>query len=188
MFSRFALLLLILSLVLGGCVAPPPGQRGPLVQSITPDEYGERLCRHLDLEEYSACLSEVLGYFETHQPNALADGRHSTSGPIALILQRQVYLGQYAISPLAARFRVTRGQHWCEGSYNAMTGSPDAIHVVICSDGRRGRAELTSDLDGRNGIGELELNDGTRADLVFGYRALGLTASQRAVSYRATVL
>lgn len=180
MFSRFSLLFLLslsvlsFALVLGGCAAAPPGQRGSLVQSITPDEYGERLCRHLDLEEYSACLSEVLEYFETHQSNTLADGRNSTSGPIALILERQVYLGQYAISPLAARFRVTRGQQWCEGSYNAMTGSADAIHRVVCSDGRRGQAELTSDLDGRNGIGELILDDGTRADLVFGYRALGI--------------
>ncbi|QGU32025.1 hypothetical protein [Thermochromatium tepidum] len=159
--------------LISGCLPPPPGHFGSFVTSVTPDAYGQRLCRHLDLEDYSACLSEVLEYFEKPSPNDLPYGHHSNAGPIALVLDRRVYLGRYDGSPLVTSFHVTHGNQFCQGGYDAFAGSTDAILAVWCSDGRRGRADLTSALDGRNGIGLLELEDGTRAEIVFGYTALG---------------
>lgn len=174
--SRFiAAATLVSSILIGGCLPPPPGHFGSFATPVTPDDYGRRLCRHLAPEDYSACLSEVLDYFETPRADDLPYGRHSNTGPIALVLDQRVYLGRYEATPLATRFRVSHGNQYCQGGYDAFAGSTDAILDVRCSDGRRGRADLTSALDGRNGIGRLELEDGTQADIVFGYTALGQT-------------
>lgn len=173
MFRFAAIATLTSSVLIGGCLPPPPGHFGSFATPVTPDEYGQRLCRHLDLEDYSACLSEVLDYFEAPRPNDLSYGRHSNAGPIAMVLDQRVYLGHYQASPLVTSFRVTQGNHYCQGGYDAFAGSTDTILAVQCSDGRRGHADLTSALDGRNGIGRLELEDGTQAEIVFGYTALG---------------
>ncbi|MGQ9659790.1 MAG: hypothetical protein ACUVQI_05375 [Thermochromatium sp.] len=175
MFRFAAIATLAASALLGGCLPPPPppGHFGPLVTPVTPEAYGQRLCRHLELEDYSACLSEVINYFEIPQADDLPFGRNSNAGPIALVLDRQVYLGRYDSSPLATSFHVTHGNQACWGGYDAFAGATDTILEVRCSDGRRGRAELTSALDGRNGIGRLALEDGTQAEIVYGYTALG---------------
>lgn len=173
---RIVVATLASSVLLSGCLPPPPGHFGSFATPVTPDEYGERLCRHLALEDYSACLSEVLEYFETPQSDTLPYGRHSNSGPIALVLDQQVYLGRYEASPFVTHFRVSHGQQSCRGGYDIFAGSTDTILGVQCSDGRRGRADLTSAVDGRNGIGHLEFEDGTKAEIVFGYTALGQVA------------
>lgn len=162
----------LVAVLISGC-QPPPGHFMPFAAPVSPDEYGRRLCRHLELEDYSTCLNEVLDYFERPTPNDLPYGRHSTAGPIALVLERRVYLGRYEGSPLVTRFRVTHGDQYCQGGYDAFAGATDAILAVRCSDGRRGRADMAASIDGRNGLGRLELEDGTQADIVFGYKALG---------------
>lgn len=173
MFRSLAVVTAAVSVLIGGCLPPPPGHFGSFATPVTPNEYGQRLCRHLELEDYSACLSEVLDYFEEPRPDDLPYGRNSNAGPIALVLDRRVYLGRYDGSPLVTSFRVTHGNQSCQGGYDAFAGSTDTILEVRCSDGRRGRADLTSALDGRNGIGRLELEDGTQAEIVYGYTALG---------------
>ena len=162
-----------LSCLLGGCALLPPLHEGGLATRVTPDEYGRRLCKHLDLEDYAGCVSEVLEYFETPRANDIAPGR-STSGPIVLMLEEQVYRGHYAsTSPFAASFKVSNGVNACSASYNVNTGSADALFDVYCSDGRSGWADLVLALDGRNGIGKLALDDGAQGEIVFGYLPLG---------------
>lgn len=161
-----------LSVLLGGCGAFPPGHQGGISTTVTPQEYGERLCRHLDLEDYPSCLSQVLDYFERPTPDDLPPG-HSTSGPFAVLLGGDVYMGRYSSSPFAADFRVSNGRQGCRGSYSAFAGSSDAIFDVHCDDGRSGWADIVLDSDGRNGIGKLALNDGAHGEIVFGYAALG---------------
>lgn len=161
-----------LCVLLGGCALLPPNRLGGIATKVAPEDYAQRLCRHLDLEDYSACVSEVLDYFERPRPDTIPAGQ-STSGPIAVALDQRIYLGHYDSSPFAASFRVTNGNAACSGSYNAFGGSSDALFDVYCNDGRSGWADLILALDGRNGIGKLMLDDGSQGEIVFGYTALG---------------
>jgi len=157
---------------LAGCSLVPPNHLGGISTSISPDEYGKRLCQHLDLEDYSACMSEVLEYFERPRPNE-EPGDRSTAGPFAVMMGGEVYIGDYRTTLLKARFDVTNGRTDCRGRYDAFTVSNDALFDVYCSDGRSGWADIILDHDGRNGIGRIGLDDGTTGDIVFGYTALG---------------
>ncbi|NEX19049.1 hypothetical protein G3480_01745 [Thiorhodococcus mannitoliphagus] len=161
------------SSLIAGCAFLPPNHLGGIATKVTPGEYGDRLCRHLDLEDYAGCVSEVLEYFETPHPNDLPPG-HSTSGPIAVMFEEEVYTGHYdSAPPFAASFRVSNGVNACSASYNAGADSRDALFDVYCNDGRSGWADMILAMDGRNGIGKLALDDGSQANIVFGYLPLG---------------
>jgi hypothetical protein len=153
-----------LSLLLGGCGLVPPTHLGGISATVAPIDYGRRLCAHLDPESYSSCVSQVLDEIERGQPARLPPG-YSTSGPFAVIMDGQVYIGDYRSSPFKADFRVSNGTDVCRGGYNAFTGSADAIFDVYCDDGRSGWADIIRASDGRNGIGKIALDDGTEATL-----------------------
>jgi hypothetical protein len=157
--------------LLGGCGSFLPGHIGGITTYVSPDDYGERLCRQVPLESYPSCLSNVLDYFE--QPRADDVPGHSTAGPFAVAMDGALYLGTYDSTPFAAHFRVSSGVKACHGSYNAFTGSRAALFDVYCDDGRAGWADTIRDQTGRNGIGQLTLSDGTKGDIVFGYVPLG---------------
>lgn len=158
---------------LGGCGVLLPGHVGGISTSVSPEDYGDRLCRHLDLEDYPACLSQVLDYFEEPLANDVPASQ-STSGPFAVAMDGGLYIGSYqSIPPFSASFRVSNGANACRGSYNGLTGSQDALFDVYCDDGRAGWADIILATDGRNGIGQLTLNDGSRGEIVFGYKPLG---------------
>jgi hypothetical protein len=161
-----------MSILLGGCGLVPPNHLGGISTTVSPEDYGQRLCGHLALEDYPSCLSQVLDYFERPRADDLPAG-HSTSGPFAVMMDGDVYMGHYSSDLFRANFRVSNGRHGCRGSYHAFGGSADAIFDVDCDDGRRGWADLILASDGRNGIGKLALNDGTQGEIVFGYTALG---------------
>ena len=59
------------TLSLGGCGVFLPGNIGGIAVGVTPEQYGERLCRDVDLEAYPACLSAVLDYFD--EPRAVQE-------------------------------------------------------------------------------------------------------------------
>ncbi len=182
---RRLVFMLTTCLMLNACMPPPPppGYRLPLAQPLSPEVFGDRLCRHLELKDYSGCMSEVMDYFETPIPDDVPYGRNSNAGPIALILGQEVYLGRYDASPFITSLWVSRAEKYCQGSYNAFAGSTQAILEVQCSDGRRGRADLGSALDGRSGIGVLEFADGTRGEFVYGYQPLGQAIPYRYISW-----
>jgi hypothetical protein len=161
-----------LSLLLGACSLVPPNHLGGISASVSPMDYARRLCAHLDPESYSSCVSEVLDEVDRGQPNRLPPG-YSTSGPFAVIMDGDVYIGDYRSSLFMADFRVSNGQHGCRGGYNAFTGSADAVFDVYCDDGRSGWADMIRASDGRNGIGKIALDDGTEGDIVFGHLPLG---------------
>jgi hypothetical protein len=158
--------------VLAALPAGCSGHLGGIATWVTPDDYGERLCADVELEAYPSCLSNVLDYFE--EPRADHVPGQSTSGPFSVIMEGGLYLGTYSsIPPFVASFRVSNGANACRGSYNAFTGSQDALFDVYCDDGRAGWAGIIRDQSGRNGIGQLTLNDGTQGEIVFGYVPLG---------------
>ncbi len=155
-----------------GCGFLMPGHTGGISTFVAPEDYGERLCANVELESYSSCLSNVLDYFE--MPRAEDIPGQSTSGPFAVSMDGGLYLGTYrSTPPFAASFRVSNGPNGCRGSYNVLQGSQDALFDVYCDDGRAGWADIVLDQGGRNGIGQLTLNDGTKGDIVFGYVPLG---------------
>jgi hypothetical protein len=158
--------------LLAGCGTMLPGHIGGITTYVSPDDYGERLCRNLDLESYPSCLSNVLDYFDEPHANVIPRG-HSTSGPFAVAMGGALYLGTYDSQPFAGQFRVASGTRSCHGSFNVLKGSRDALYDVYCNDGRAGWADLILDQTGRNGIGQLTLSDGTKGDIIFGYLPLG---------------
>lgn len=63
-------------------------------------------------------------------------------------------------------FKVTDGKLTCSGSFSNTT-SMTVTMPVLCSDGRRGFATVTCDLNG-GGTGRVVLNDGSQANVVLG--------------------
>ena len=161
-----------MTMLLGGCGTVLPGHIGGITTYVSPEDYGDRLCRHLPLESYPSCLSSVLDYFEEPHANVIPPG-HSTSGPFAVAMDHALYFGTYSANPFVGHFQVSAGAKSCRGSYNAFAGSRDALYDVYCDDGRAGWADIIRDQTGRNGIGQLTLNDGTKGDIIFGYLPLG---------------
>jgi hypothetical protein len=162
----------VLAALPAGCGFLMPGHVGGISTFVSPDDYAERLCAHVELESYPSCASNVLDYFE--MPRADDIPGQSTSGPFAVSMDGGLYLGTYdSIPPFVASFRVSNGANGCRGSYNAFQGSRSALFDVYCDDGRAGWADMIRDQGGRNGIGQLTLNDGTKGDIVFGYVPLG---------------
>ncbi|MCG6897124.1 MAG: hypothetical protein LJE61_14870 [Thiocapsa sp.] len=170
-------LVALLSILLGGCALVPPNHLGAITTNVSPMDYAERLCAHLDLESYSSCASRVLDDIDEARLERLPPGG-STSGPFAVLMDGDIYLGDYRSSPFAASFRVSNGRHHCRGGYDVFRGSVDALFDVYCDDGRSGWADIIRASDGRNGIGKIALDDGTEGDIVFGYVPLGGLVSQ----------
>ena len=169
---RPVLATLSLTTLLSGCGSFLPGHIGGIVTYVSPDDYAERLCAHVELESYPSCMSHVLDYFaEPHADDIPVS--QATSGPFAVVMDRALYLGTYQGGPFSSSFRVASGTKACRGSFSAFTGSRDAIYDVYCDDGRAGWAATIRDQTGRNGIGQLTLSDGTKGEIVFGYLALG---------------
>jgi hypothetical protein len=164
---------LVLPLILTGCGYALPGHIGGLVTYVSPEDYGERLCAHVDLELYPACLSQVLDHFGDSRTRAPARYQSGLL-PLAVAMDDRLYLGTFDWGPFNSSFSVTSGTKTCRGSYAAFGGSQDALYDVYCNDGRAGWAATIRDQSGHNGIGQLTLTDGTKGEIVFGHRPLGL--------------
>lgn len=59
----------------------------------------------------------------------------------------------------------------CSGTYDAMDMSPTIVVPVTCSDGRYASVTVTRSPDGRSGVGNAQLSDGSTAVVAFGNRA-----------------
>jgi hypothetical protein len=139
---------------------------------VTPAEIGERLCRGVDLEDYASCINQTVEYYREASREPLPRGA-STAAPFAMSLNGRLYLGTYDSDPFRAYFHVAdEGSSTCRGSYNALAGDTEAVFDVRCDDGRRGTADIVLDREGRNGIGGVVMDDGTRGDIVFGRGAV----------------
>lgn len=149
------------ALLVGGCTM------------VEPMDYARTLCETVPRDEFSTCASRVLDHYRESARITDVPFGYSTSGPFAMVVADQIYLGRYRSDPFSAAFEVAHGSDVCRGSYNAVAGSPDAILGVRCDDGRTGTADLVLDQGGRNGIGTVHFDDGTRGRIVFGHGAAG---------------
>lgn len=145
---------------------------------VTPAEIGERLCRGVELEDYASCINQTVDHYREVSRGAAGT---SNTGPFAMQLNGRLYLGTYDSDPFSAYFRVSDGPDACRGSYSALAGATEARFDVVCDDGRRGWADIVLDRKGRNGIGGVYMDDGSRGDIVFGEGAVP-PAAQRSVS------
>lgn len=139
---------------------------------VSPSEYGELLCGHLDPGYYATCVNEIWSHYRESTRPARQKGSAS-SGPFAVILGPNVMLGSYRSDAFSGSFRVSDGSLSCRGTYNAFLGAKDAIFDVYCDNGKSGWADFVRDRSGRNGIGRVYLDDGSVGKIVFGYATVG---------------
>lgn len=143
-----------------------------LYTDVPPIEYARILCRGIPIEDRHTCMTSVIQHHR-EASRLDYDPDEVVNGPFVVVLDEDVYQGTYVSQPLAAAFTVTNGYNICRGRYSALAGDTEAIFRVQCDNGARGDANIILDRSGRNGIGELQLTDGSRGDIVFGHAAVG---------------
>jgi hypothetical protein len=144
-----------------------PDRWAALYSPVGVAEYGDLLCGHLDLEDYSSCVNRVWGSYREELRRTPEPGR-STSGPFAVVVNDQLLLGSYWSDPFSASFSVSSDRVACRGSYSALHGDRRPVFDVSCDNGMRGRAEIVRDRSGRGGIGRVYMEDGEVGGVVFG--------------------
>lgn len=159
--NRFSLLVGAVALVAGGCT------------TVEPIDYAKALCDPFPRDEFSACASRVIDHYRAMAIEPDSPFGHSTSGPFALAVGDALYLGNYHSDPFTLYFRAEDGANVCRGAYDAFAGSRSPILEIHCDDGSRGTGELILDRNGRNGVGDVDFDDGRRGRLVFGHGAVG---------------
>lgn len=99
----------------------------------------------------------------------------TTTVPVAVIGPGGLLLrGTATASISGGSFQVTDGKLTCAGTYDSLDMSTTITMAVHCNDGRKGFVVATRDANGRDGSGTVTLNDGTKADFVFGHAAAAL--------------
>jgi hypothetical protein len=157
----------------GGCGGQQAGRDYDLLySSIEPIDYARILCRGIAMQDQHTCMTSVLQHYHDTRYDRL-DTRQITGGPFVLVLDDDLYRGTYVSQPFASAFTVSNGSNICRGRYDAFGGDTRADFAVYCEDGSSGIANIILDVDGRNGIGEMNFDDGRRGDIVFGHRAVG---------------
>ena len=139
---------------------------------VDPLEYARILCSGIDMQGRHTCLTSVMQHNKESRDRDLPPDE-VVNGPCIVLLQDNLYRGTYVSQPFAAAFSVSNGINVCRGRYNAFAGDTKAIFKVICDDGSLGSANIMLDTGGRNGVGEVTMDDGTRGQIVFGYAADG---------------
>lgn len=88
--------------------------------------------------------------------------------PVAVVGEDgQVLKGTNYVSWTSGTFSVSDGELTCSGSYDPLQSSDKITMPVVCSDGRKGIVRATRDT-GDSGWGTVLLNDGYRAEFMFG--------------------
>jgi hypothetical protein len=143
---------------------------------VTVDEYARYLCGLVNIEDYATCANRVEALYrrslEAEDPSG-----NSTSGPFAVLLENQMYVGSYRSDPFSASFSVSNGKTGCKGSYNALYGDSEPVFKVRCDNGRRGTGRMVRDRYGRDGIGIVMMDGGAQGKIVFGPRIGGAAGS-----------
>ncbi len=167
------ILVVAVALALAGCSANEATTDYNLVMTDVPAiEYGRILCRGIPMEDRHTCLTSVIQHYQDAELEKI-EPDEATRGPFVVVFDEDVYRGSYVSQPFAAAFTVSNGRNVCRGRYNAFAGDTRAIFKVHCDDGGRGTANIILDERGRNGIGIIEMDDGTRGEIVFGHSAVG---------------
>lgn len=143
-----------------------------LFTEVQPIEYARILCRGIEMQDQHTCMTSVIQHYRDmryYEPTPSA----VTGGPFVVVLDDDLYRGTYVSNPFVSAFTVSNGNIICRGRYNALGGDSRAEFGVRCDDGSTGIANIILDVDGRNGIGEMDFVDGRRGEIVFGHRAVG---------------
>jgi hypothetical protein len=169
---QWALLLLAMSAGLGSCsAARHPRDLSLVFLDVTPMDYARILCRRTPMFERHTCMTAVIEHYRATRAVDLPPSK-VTAGPFVAIIGEGFYRGRYTSDPFSAAFSVADGARVCRGRYSAFAGDASPIFRVRCDDGRRGRAQIVLDQTGANGIGRVEMDDGSKGDIVFGYAAV----------------
>jgi len=148
--------------------AKEPDRYRALYTPVTANEYARILCEDKEIEQYASCMNQVRDFAQRLRGGSSRVGS-STSGPFAMKIGGNIYLGSYAWAPFDAWFRVSDGDgRVCRGSYSAFKGDTEPVFDVVCDSGLRGKADIVSGRDGRNGIGYVEMTDGTKGRILYG--------------------
>lgn len=143
-----------------------------LFTNVEPIEYARILCRGIPMRDQHTCMTSVLQHYHDTKWDE-PDPSEVTGGPFVVVFADDLYRGAYVSNPFISAFTVSNGADICRGRYDAFAGDTRADFHVRCDDGSRGLANIILDVDGRNGVGRLDLDDGRRAEIVFGHRAVG---------------
>jgi hypothetical protein len=135
-------------------------------------EYANILCSGIDMQDRHTCLTSVMQHVKDMRERSVTP-REVLDGPFVVVLRNDLYQGNYVSQPFAAAFTVSNGINICRGRYNAFAGDTKAIFKVRCDDGATGSANIMLDAAGRNGVGIVDMDDGTRGAIVFGHAAVG---------------
>jgi hypothetical protein len=146
-----------------------PDRSEALYTPVTAEEYTRYVCGHVDIKDFATCANRVEKYYRESLAQPIQPG-DSTSGPFAVLLDDDLFVGTYRSDAFSASFRVSDEKNSCEGSYNAIHGDADAVFDVWCDNGDRGRARMVRDRYGRDGIGVVMMDNGTQGTIVFGPR------------------
>jgi hypothetical protein len=143
-----------------------------LFTNIEPLEYARTLCHGIPMQDQHTCMTSVLRHYRDSRWDE-PEPSEVTGGPFVLVFADDIYRGTYVSNPFISAFTVSNGAELCRGRYDAFAGDTRADFRVHCDDGSTGLANIILDMDGRNGVGVLDLNDGRRGRIVFGHRAVG---------------
>jgi len=92
----------------------------------------------------------------------------SITVPVAVVGEDgRILKGSNHASWTSGTFSVTDGELTCSGSYDPLQSSEKITMPVVCSDGRKGIVRATRDT-GDSGWGTVLLNDGYKAEFMFG--------------------
>ncbi len=172
--NRLIPILPCLILVLGGCSTYNDPDFDGIAVWMTPMNYANTLCSGIEFDLYHDCITRVLEH-QQELRNADEPEGNATSGTFAMVVDSEIFLGSYASDPFRMYFEADSEDHYCRGSYNAFTGSTDAILKVTCNNGLRGDAAVVRDTSGRSGIGEVRMTNGARGRIAFGPAVGGRT-------------
>jgi hypothetical protein len=158
---------------ISGCAGKPGQVDYDLVfTDVEPIEYARILCARIPLGERHSCMTAVIDHHREYRYDDRPP-ENVVGGPFVMFIGNEMYRGSYVSQPFAAAFSVTSGSTICRGRYNAFAGDTRAIFDVWCDDGGRGSANIILDRGGRNGIGQVIMDDGRTGRIVFGAAAVG---------------
>lgn len=146
-----------------------PDRFGAVYTPVSVVDYRKILCSGVDIEDYATCANRVEDYYRESLQTGEQPG-DATSGPFAVLLDDTLYLGSYRSDVFRASFQVESDTNSCRGAYSAFRGDKEPVFDIRCEDGMRGQGRMVLDRYGSDGIGMVEMDDGTQGRIVFGPR------------------
>jgi len=170
--TRLASSVLIALLVLAACSSDTSERDYNLVFSeIKPMDYARIQCRLIPIEDRHTCLTTSIQHYKDVMMDPIPRDQ-VTQGPMVAVVGEEIYRGRYVSNPFVAAFTLSGGWNICRGRFDAFAGDKMTIYDVYCDNGATGTANLVLDVSGSNGLGIIEMDDGTRGDIVFGPAAV----------------